>query len=380
MRDPADFGVEPVLPEDGLTARGVADEPCGIENVTANVRQLNQAAASQIERAERTLRLIHTGDDEPSVVAHTTRAPLQFVPVAAESTGRSARRWLTPIAAFGALTAVAGVALALQMPNALVSRHGSSDVRVQTVAPAANVMPDLGAQPIALSVVAPALPDGEVGSSDIGASLYTAHFKSATGIEHQCLARAIYYEARGEPYEGQVAVAQVIVNRVRSQRWPDSICGVVHQGEARGEKCQFSFVCQRALAETSGPQWDEAQALATEVLAGRAWLREAVEATHYHTTKVAPVWRQELVAIATIGNHIFYRELSGLRLGTKAYAPESAPAALAAAARQAEAEKTAARNERAKAVSAKAKVAETSSASAVVGRSEGDWKLNAFGN
>jgi hypothetical protein len=380
MLDPAHVDVGPVPPASTQDALGVAEDRRDVESVSASVRQLNQAAASQIDRAERTLRLIHTGDDEPSVVTSNARAPLQFVPEVHAPPVYRVRRWVMPFAALSALTAVAGVALAIQMPDMLVARQIAGDGQTQAVAPITKAATEVAGAQSAIKLLPPSPLGSDVGESDIGQSIYAAHFKTATGIEHQCLARAIYYEARGEPYDGQVAVAQVIVNRVRAQRWPDSICGVVHQGEARGEKCQFSFVCQRSLADTTGPMWDEAQALATEVIAGRAWLREAVDATHYHTTKVAPVWRQDLVAIATIGNHIFYRDPAGLRAGVKPYAPEAAPIALAAAARQAEAEKAAARVERTKAVSAKSSLTENSKASSAAGRGDGDWKLNVFGN
>jgi hypothetical protein len=377
MRDPAHVDVGPAPPESTQDSHGVAEDHRDIESVSASVRQLNQAATSQIERAERTLRLIHTGDDEPSVVASNARAPLQLVPEVHAPPVYSVRRWLIPFAALSALTAVAGVAFALQMPDMLGARQIAGNAQTQSVAPITKAVTKAAGAQSVIKLLPPSPLGSEAGGSDVGQSIYAAHFKTATGIEQQCLARAIYYEARGEPYEGQVAVAQVIVNRVRAQRWPDSICGVVHQGEARGEKCQFSFVCQRSLADTSGPMWDEAQALATEVIAGRAWLREAVDATHYHTTKVAPVWRQDLVAIATIGNHIFYRDPAGLRAGVKPYAPEAAPTALAAAARQAEAEKAVAR---AKANAAKPKMADATKPNFSGSRGDGDWKLNVFGN
>jgi Cell Wall Hydrolase len=156
--------------------------------------------------------------------------------------------------------------------------------------------------------------------SDLGVTVYAAHFAKASAPERACLARALYYEARGEPYEGQVAVAQVILNRVRSKRWPDSICGVVNQGIERGEKCQFSFACHATATELTGESWDQAQALATEALAGRAWLRETMEATHYHTTSVAPVWRQNLTTIGTFGSHIFYRDPQATWTGASRYA------------------------------------------------------------
>jgi hypothetical protein len=143
---------------------------------------------------------------------------------------------------------------------------------------------------------------------DLGRSVYAKHFAGAAAGERACLAKAIYHEARGETYEGQVAVGQVIANRTRLKGWPDTICGVVHQGADRGEKCQFSFVCRTNLSEPSGELWDQAKVIAEAVLSGNAWLREAMDATHYHTVQVAPIWRLNLTPIRTVGSHIFYRE------------------------------------------------------------------------
>jgi spore germination cell wall hydrolase CwlJ-like protein len=154
---------------------------------------------------------------------------------------------------------------------------------------------------------------------DLGRSVYAKHFAGAGAGERACLAKAIYHEARGETYEGQVAVGQVIANRTRLKGWPDTICGVVHQGADRGEKCQFSFVCRLHLSEPSGELWDQAKVIAEAVLAGNAWLRETMDATHYHTVQVAPIWRLNLTPIRTVGSHIFYRETDGHMREIKPY-------------------------------------------------------------
>mgnify|MGYP001223011660 FL=1 len=128
--------------------------------------------------------------------------------------------------------------------------------------------------------------------------------------ERSCLASAIYHEARGEPAEGQIAVAQVVLNRVRSGRWPNSICGVVNQGSERGEKCQFSFVCRRGASKPKPGEadWDNALALAATVASGEASIAALAKATHYHTTDVRPIWRLALTSLGTIGRHVFYSE------------------------------------------------------------------------
>ena len=102
-------------------------------------------------------------------------------------------------------------------------------------------------------------------------------------------------------------MAQVVLNRARSGRWPRSICGVVNQGTERGEKCQFSYACRIERASPAGEQWARAQDIARDAVNGRAWLRELLEATHYHTTAVSPVWRLGLEDVGTFGDHIFYR-------------------------------------------------------------------------
>ena len=127
-----------------------------------------------------------------------------------------------------------------------------------------------------------------------------------------CLAQAVYYEARSESEDGQRAVAQVVLNRVRHPAWPNSVCGVVYQGALRpGGGCQFTFTCDGSLAiRPYGVAWTEAQRIAAEALGGRTYAPIGLS-THYHTNAVFPAWAPQLVKTATIGAHIFYR-LPGL--------------------------------------------------------------------
>jgi hypothetical protein len=143
--------------------------------------------------------------------------------------------------------------------------------------------------------------------TDAVSRMYAAEFGRTDMANLRCLAEAVYFEARGEPYIGQVAVAQVVLNRARSGKWPRGLCAVIAQGVERGEKCQFSYMCRTTRAAPVGPMWDRAQEVAIDAARGRVWLRELVEATHYHTTAVAPVWRQGLDMLGTFGTHIFYR-------------------------------------------------------------------------
>jgi Cell Wall Hydrolase len=123
--------------------------------------------------------------------------------------------------------------------------------------------------------------------------------------EH-CLTLAIYYEAAFEPDQGQRAVAQVVLNRVRHPEFPKTVCGVVFQG-ARLPICQFSFTCDGAMTRTPQPAaWTRAQRAARAALDGHVEASVG-SATHYHADYVAPYWGPRLTKIRQIGAHIFYR-------------------------------------------------------------------------
>jgi spore germination cell wall hydrolase CwlJ-like protein len=126
-----------------------------------------------------------------------------------------------------------------------------------------------------------------------------------------CLTAAIYYEAAREPTDGQRAVAQVVLNRVRHPAYPNTVCGVVFEGARRYTGCQFSFSCDGSLRR--GPMrdfWERARRVAEEALSGHVYAPVGW-ATHYHANYVVPYWASSLVKSATIGNHIFYRWRGG---------------------------------------------------------------------
>lgn len=137
--------------------------------------------------------------------------------------------------------------------------------------------------------------------------------------DHTCLALAIYHEARGEIRSGQVAVAQVILNRTLSRAYPASICGVVYQNAHRRNRCQFSFACDgRSDLPAHLSSWKTSVKLATQMLcrercttpvavptSPRAALRFRI-ATHYHTVRVLPSWSKKLVPLGRIGDHLFF--------------------------------------------------------------------------
>lgn len=132
--------------------------------------------------------------------------------------------------------------------------------------------------------------------------------KAKGGPEWQCLSEALYFEARGESIAGQLAVAEVILNRVDSELFPNSICGVVGQGASKRNACQFSYNCD-GKAETIGEPKAFARAgkLAKMMVDGRA--RVLTEgALYYHSDTVNPKWARKMEKTAVIGDHVFYRE------------------------------------------------------------------------
>ena len=124
-----------------------------------------------------------------------------------------------------------------------------------------------------------------------------------------CLARNIYYEAGGEPFEGKVAVAQVTLNRANSSQFPGDICNVIYQKNKVYEKiiCQFSWVCDRpsALRPNNGPIWEESMAVAKKVLLEGFRLPSLTTAMYFHADYINPGWKRKQVA--KIGRHIFYQ-------------------------------------------------------------------------
>lgn len=122
-----------------------------------------------------------------------------------------------------------------------------------------------------------------------------------------CLASAIYYEAGNETLDGQRAVAQVVLNRVRHPAFPKTVCGVVYQGQERSTGCQFSFTCDGSMARTpSEESWKRVQQVARNALGGYVYKPVGL-ATHYHTDWVVPVWSASLDKLRAEGTHLFFR-------------------------------------------------------------------------
>ena len=141
------------------------------------------------------------------------------------------------------------------------------------------------------------------------ATAQTAQAQPIIGeAEKKCLATAIYFEARSEPKAGQTAVAQVILNRVEAQTYPDTICGVVYQNKEKRNACQFSFACDGKPDLPRDTQaWKRAQEVGSNVLEGRDLLTGIEAATHYHADYVSPYWAPKMRRLSKVGRHIFYQ-------------------------------------------------------------------------
>lgn len=131
-----------------------------------------------------------------------------------------------------------------------------------------------------------------------------------------CMATAIYFEARGENYRGQVAVGQVVMNRVAHRLYPDTICGVVFQNQNKRNACQFSFACDGIPEHVNDPEsWKQAMQIAKDVIGGKEYLTEVGYATHYHATYVYPHWAPRMKKVTKIGMHVFYQFKRGWKFG-----------------------------------------------------------------
>ena len=148
----------------------------------------------------------------------------------------------------------------------------------------------------------------EVPKTNFDGNTRDKYGKQVSDKELNCLATAIYFEARGETYRGQVAVGQVVMNRTQHKLYPSTICGVVFQNQNKRNACQFSFACDGVpdiAKEISA--WQRAKTVARETLQGRNVPGPVVTATHYHADYVRPYWASKMKRLSKIGRHIFYR-------------------------------------------------------------------------
>lgn len=205
-----------------------------------------------------------------------------------------------------------GLAVAVALAVAVDHRSGSEPVRDVAVAPKTAASPPA----IPPALFADEAPDRARASNALvplaaGPPLTAHPFRYAgTPVDRAsaeaCLAAAAIYEA-GDDREGEQAVVQVILNRLRHPAFPKSVCGVVFQGSERQTGCQFTFTCDGALSRVPPPQaWERARRIAREALDGFVFAPVGT-ATHYHADWVVPYWRSSLEKIAVVHTQIFYR-------------------------------------------------------------------------
>lgn len=190
-----------------------------------------------------------------------------------------------------------------EVPTVLAPPHVDTEIKRAALDPLPDAETEKGGETIA--------PKGEV-TGEGKRPRTPAERLNLTGAlrakHSKCLANAIYFEARGEVERGQMAVAQVILNRAFSGYYPGNVCDVVYQNAHRHLACQFTFACDNHKdVVRDPPRWDIATRIADEALDGKFWLPEIGKATHYHATYVNPWWVRTMTKHSRIGVHIFYR-------------------------------------------------------------------------
>ena len=164
-----------------------------------------------------------------------------------------------------------------------------------------------------LSLLTSLPPADERGVQTLSDEIYTAEYlatqaEAQGGDQWQCLAEALYFEARGETVEGMFAVGEVILNRVDSNDYPNTLCGVINQGTGRRYACQFTYTCDgRAEVINEQRAWERVGKVARILIDGAPRILTG-GATHYHTKAVSPSWAQRFPRTASIGSHYFYRQ------------------------------------------------------------------------
>ena len=182
-----------------------------------------------------------------------------------------------------------------QAPAAMVARPPPPEMTVQPISPDKAI--ELNNKVPFSASAGPAATPFAVGNAN-----GTAREAALT-----CLAEAVYYEAGNESDEGQRAVAQVVLNRVRHPAFPASVCGVVYEGSTRPTGCQFTFTCDGSLARRPDlAGWDRARRIAAAALKGSVDAGVG-NATHYHADYVVPTWAATLSKTDVVGAHLFYR-------------------------------------------------------------------------
>ncbi len=190
-----------------------------------------------------------------------------------------------------------------QEPVIVVVPEGDPDMKLPLALPADPSVPVSSGE----SVAGKGEVTGENQRPRTPAERLSLDAKSRAKAE-KCLTEVVYFEARGEAVRGQIAVAQVVLNRAFSGYYPTTVCGVVYQNANRHLSCQFTFACDGIRDVVKEPEmWDRARKIAQASLDGRLWLPEVGKSTHYHAYWVRPSWVNEMKKMYKYGVHTFYR-------------------------------------------------------------------------
>ncbi|WP_298810902.1 cell wall hydrolase [uncultured Sphingomonas sp.] len=219
---------------------------------------------------------------------------------------------LRAILSFVAVAAVAVPAWVVTHPPAIAARPAALRALAKRTVVPATVLPPV--EPVEFVALSPqdakAFNDSVpfvTGPNPAARPFRIAGDAASIARATDCLAAAQIYEAGNDP-EGQRAVAQVILNRLRHPAFPKTVCGVVFEGQERSTGCQFTFTCDGALTRwiPTEAMWRDARALAAQALSGRVY-KPVGYATHYHTDWVVPYWQSSLDKIAAVHSHLFFR-------------------------------------------------------------------------
>ncbi|KQM87006.1 hypothetical protein ASE67_04465 [Sphingomonas sp. Leaf23] len=208
-----------------------------------------------------------------------------------------------PMAILAAMTLFAGVPAAVSAeeasPGSITNLTATPKVPVR-FAPQQEIVQDIASKPVAATADATIDPAADDTDHATLAAAVAAQPATIDDPELNCIAIGVYYESKGEPLAGQLAVADVILNRASSGRFPASACGVLTQ------RSQFSFVKGGRLpdVDTSRPAWKTAVAIA-RIARDDLWKSPAQGALFFHARRVSPNWGK--TRVASLGNHIFYR-------------------------------------------------------------------------
>lgn len=246
-----------------------------------------------------------------------TPLPLTGAPVIDAAHAQFARTWRLR----GIAIILFGLAVVALCAGVIVSELGSPARRPPPLKVAEQARPPIESPSVDRSAMLGVSPEDAV-SINAAIPLSTAPNPAALGFiavpsgadfsrATECLTAAVYYEAASESLDGQRAVAQVVLNRLRHPAFPHNVCGVVFQGAARRTGCQFSFTCDGSLQrKPSAGGWARARAVAIAALSGSVYAPVGW-ATHYHADYVVPKWARELGKTIAVGRHIFYRWKDG---------------------------------------------------------------------